>query len=140
MTTTSTTRAALAERIIDCLRAGDYERLARLYRPDALLDANVPSWRYQLQGPTAILAQFREEVQSFSGWRCTGWRATGTEDGVVVETEVRFDHNGEERLWRDVHILHSDGEAITEHVIYCTGIWDAATIARQRVEAPMVRA
>jgi ketosteroid isomerase-like protein len=139
MTTATTATATLAERITECLRAGDYDRLAELYRPDALLDSNVPYWRYQLQGPRAILAQLREEEGSLSGWRCTGLRATATEDGVVVETEVRFDHEGEERLWRDVHIVHTDGQAITEHVIYCCGIWDAATIARQQAEAPMVR-
>lgn len=138
-TTTASTASALVDRITDCLRTGDYEGLAQLYRPDALLDVNVPSWRYQLQGPDAILAQFREEELSLSRWRCTGWRATRTEDGVVAETEVRFDHDGEERLWRDVHLIHTDGKAITEHVIYCCGIWDAETIARQRVEAPMVR-
>jgi hypothetical protein len=38
-----------------------------------------------------------------------------------------------------VHLFHTDGEAITEHANYCTGIWDAATIARHALEAPMVR-
>jgi len=137
--TTTTTTTALVERITACLEAGDYEALAALYRPDALLDANVPEWRYQLQGPDAILQLFREEEMTLAGWRLTSSRATTMAEGVVVEAEVHFDHEGEERLWRNVHIVHTDGEAITDHVIYCTGIWDAATITRQRAEAPMVR-
>lgn len=138
MTTTVSTMA-LIERITACLEAGDYESLATLYRPDALLDANVPEWRYQLQGPSAILQLFREEEMTLADWRLASSRAATMADGVVVEAEVHFDHEGEERLWRNVHIVHTDGESITDHVIYCTGIWDAATIKRQRVEAPMVR-
>ncbi len=135
----ATTSATLTERIAALLRAGDYESLSALYRPDAVLDVNVPQWRYQLQGPEAILRLFREEELSREGWRVATWRCTTTDDGLVAETEVHFREEGEERMWRDVHLVHTDGEKIADHVVYCTGIWDAATIARQAVEAPMVR-
>lgn len=133
-----TDQAALVERIVAALRSGDHATLATLYRPDALLDVNVPEWRYQLQGPAAILAQLREEA-SPAGRRLGAWRATPTDDGVVVETEVRFDRDGEQHLWRDAHVVHTDGRRISEHVVYCTGIWDGATIDPQVDEAPMVR-
>jgi hypothetical protein len=135
----STTRATLADRIESCLGAFDFERLADLYRADALLDVSVPQWRFQLQGQAAIRQWLREEIDAVGGaGRVAGWRVTPTFDGLVVEWEVRFTRDGEEHLWREVHLFHTDGEAITEHVNYCTGIWDAATIARQAVEAPMV--
>jgi hypothetical protein len=136
----STTAApALGNRIASCLRAFDFERLAHLYRADALLDVSVPQWRFQLQGQAAICQWLREEIEAVGGaGRVASWRVTPTFDGLVVEWEVQFTRDGEEHLWREVHLFHTDGEVITEHVNYCTGIWDAATIARQAVEAPMV--
>ena len=130
----------IAERITARLSALDFDGLAELYRPDALLDVSVPQWRYQLQGREAIRQALAEELAPVIGSaRVTGKRAMRTDDGVVVELEVRFEQDGEERQWREVHLFHTDGAAITEHLNYCTGVWDAATIARHAVEAPMVR-
>ena len=129
----------ITESITARLTALDFDGLAELYRPDALLDVSVPQWRYQLQGREAIRQALAEELALVVGsGRVTAQRATRTDDGVVVELEVRFEQDGEERQWREVHLFHTDGTAITEHLNYCTGIWDAATIARQAVEAPMV--
>ena len=129
----------ITELITARLSALDFDGLAELYRPDALLDVSVPQWRYQLQGREAIRQALAEELAPLAGsGRVTGQRATRTDDGVVVELEVRFEQDGEERQWREVHLFHTDGTAITEHRNYCTGVWDAATIARQAVEAPMV--
>jgi ketosteroid isomerase-like protein len=130
----------ITELITARLSALDFDGLAELYRPDALLDVSVPQWRYQLQGREAIREALAEELAPLVGSaRVTGQRATQTDDGVVVELEVRFVQDGEDRQWREVHLFHTDGTAITEHLNYCTGVWDAATIARQAVEAPMVR-
>ncbi len=131
--------ADLAAEIAARLVALDFEGLSDLYRQDAILDASVPQWRYQLQGRDAIRAQHAQEFGSVRGARVAASRVTPTLDGVVVEIEGCFEEDGEECLWREVHILHTDGAAITEHVGYCTGIWDAATIARQAVDAPMLR-
>jgi hypothetical protein len=59
-------------------------------------------------------------------------------DGAVIEVEYRLGFGAEERMAREVHVLRGT-DAIAEHVLYCTGIWDAATIERQIAEAPMVR-
>ena len=138
---TATATATLAGRVVECLRTLDAGTLATLYKPDVLLDANVPEWRYQLQGVDAVRQQLGEEWAPVlaAGHQVTALRARPMDGGLVVETEVRFQEDGEERLWRDVHLLRFDGDAIAEHTLYCTGLWDAATIARQAVEAPMVR-
>ncbi len=130
----------LTARIARYLRDGAVDDLIALYSPDALLDANVPQWRFRLQGPSAI-AEVLHEATGVADRQVIGWRATTTSDGLVAEMEVHFQNegSGEQRLWREVHILRTDGEAITEHVSYCTGIWDEATIARHAAEAPMVR-
>src|SRR5262245_20404033 len=46
----SMTTTTLADAIVDCLRRGDITALASLYAPDALVDLNVPQWRWQLAG------------------------------------------------------------------------------------------
>ena len=59
--------------------------------------------------------------------------------GVVVEVEVRARRGAETVQWRDIHVLHVRDGKVAEHVTYCTGHWDAAAIAGQDAEAPMVR-
>jgi hypothetical protein len=131
-------RTTTGDRIAGCLADGDREELVRLYRPDAICDVNVPEWRFQLQGPDAIGEALREELD-VPGRRCTFLRATRTEDGLLVETEMRFPRDGREWLWRDLHRFRLDGPRIAEHVISCTGHWSPETIARQAAESPMVR-
>jgi ketosteroid isomerase-like protein len=129
----------LADRISACISSLDYGSLTKLYRPDTVFEGNVPYWRYQLRGPEATCRMVDEELAPMRRPQVTESRRTLTVDGVVVETEVHHEQDGEQRLWRDVHVIHTDGERITEHVYYCTGSWDAATIRRQADEAPMVR-
>ena len=139
--TAAVTTTTLNDRIAECLRALDAAGLAQLYRADVLLDANVPEWRYQLQGSEAVAEQLREEWAPIlaAGSSVTAARVLPMHGGVVVETEVHYQDQGEEHMWRDIHVVRTDGEAVVEHIVYCTGVWDAATIARQAVEAPMVR-
>jgi ketosteroid isomerase-like protein len=67
------------------------------------------------------------------------FRAFSTADGAVVETEVRFVQDGEERLFRDLHVLQLRDGRIVKQVSYCSGRWEAAVIRAQALEAPTVR-
>ncbi|MGH9135900.1 MAG: hypothetical protein ACRD0G_02500 [Acidimicrobiales bacterium] len=98
---------------------------ARLALPDAGADAASAQWK-------AIIDQFDD-------FRVTWLRATPTDSGVLVEWEMHVGHCDSEHLCRQADVLLGDGDKITEHVVFCTGMWDAATIARQQAEAPMVR-
>lgn len=136
MTTTTTNLADTARR---CYESMDWDGLTALYAPDVLLDMHPPSWRYQMQGAEAVSAQWKALIAQFEDFRVTWVRATPTDDGVVVEWEMHVGHGDSEHLCRQVDILHGSGGRITEHVVFCTGMWDAATIARQKAEAPMIR-
>lgn len=129
---------SLVDTIVGCLRRGDRVGLVARYRPDALLDVNVPQWRWQLQGRDAIAEALADELD-LPGRRVTRLHAVPTADGVLVETEARLARDGEQSLWRAQHRFRTAGDEIVEHVVYCTGHWDSATIARQALEAPMVR-
>jgi hypothetical protein len=125
------------DRAADALRRYDLEELLRLCRPDVLLDANVPQWRMQLRGPDAIRSMVEEEVLGLSGLRVTASRVHRSTGARTVEVEAHFAADGEERLWREVHLLRGDATGVAEHTIYCTGIWDGDTITRHAAEAPM---
>ena len=128
---------SVADRLLDALAAHDIACIASLYAPDAVLDAHLPRWRYQLQGGDAIAAVIDEQYPSPVQFRSA--RTFGTGDWQVLEVEARFSQDGEERLFHQIDLLRLVQERIAEHVAYCTGIWDAATIRRQAADAPMVR-
>ena len=57
----------------------------------------------------------------------------------MVETEVQFVEDAEQRLLRDLHVLRLRGGRIIEQLSYCTGHWDASAIRAEALDAPMVR-
>jgi ketosteroid isomerase-like protein len=136
VTTTDTTTR---DRIIECLEAADYPALVDLFAPDALLDMNLPTWRFQHQGTDEIRAYLEAQTTGMPNLHCTYIRDISTDDAVVVESECRFDGDGGEYLWRAVDIFTLAGGKVTNHSQYCTGCSTPQDIARQRVEAPMVR-
>jgi hypothetical protein len=136
MTTVAT---PVLDRIADAFIAGDTEELLALYQPDALVDCVVPQWRFQLQGREA-LREALLEGEFVPGRRVTVWHRTATEDGMLLELECWAPIDGEDQKWRALHQFRVAEGQVVEHIAYCSGFWDAATIARQAVEAPMVRA
>jgi hypothetical protein len=134
-----TTTTNLTETVRRCYEASDWDGLAALYAPDVLLDMHPPGWRYQIQGADAASGQWKAIIDHFEDFRVTWVRATPTDGGVVVEWEMHTGHGDGEHLCRQADILHAGAGKITEHVVFCGGMWDAATIARHKTEAPMIR-
>jgi predicted SnoaL-like aldol condensation-catalyzing enzyme len=114
-------------------------RLSERLAPDTLLDMNLPTWRFQLQGRGAIREYFTEQTAGLHNLHCTQLRELVTDDAVAVESECRFDGPDGEYLWRCVDLVRIVADEIVEHAQYCTGYWGPADIARQAREAPMVR-
>jgi ketosteroid isomerase-like protein len=129
----------LADRLVDALRDADWDAVIAFYAPDVLLDMNLPMWRFQIQGREAATHYLHEQAARFANLRTTQHRVHRSGDTLVVEEEMRFDGEGGEHLWRAVDIFHLDGDTVAEHAQYCTGVWTPDEIARQAVEAPMVR-
>lgn len=129
MTTTMTTDT-LTDRIVKVYVDGDLSALEGLYAADAVVDCNVPQWRYQLDGAGEINRAIREDELGVPDRRVPVWRSVMTNEGLYLETEVRFSDQGEERMWRSVHLFRTTGGRITDHTLYCSGIWTAADIAR----------
>ncbi len=137
MTTTET--KTVVDRLVAAMRDADWSAVTATYAPDVLLDMNLPTWRFQLQGRDAAAQYFLEQTGGLTALRSTQIRVCPTEHGVIIEEEMRFDGEGGEYLWRAVDIFIIDADAVTEHTEYCTGCWQPEQIARQAAEAPMVR-
>ena len=127
------------EKLVTAMRDADWEAVAETYAPDVLLDMNLPTWRFQLQGRDTVAQYLLEQAKGLSNLHTTHHRVFRTTDGVIIEEEMRFDGDDGEYLWRAVDIFHVDSTSVVEHVQYCTGCWPPDQIARQIDEAPMVR-
>ena len=134
-----TTTDTVTERLVDAMRRADWDAITDTYAPDVLLDMNLPSWRFQLQGRDAVRAWFAEELPKYPNLRTTALELHRGESSLILEAEMRFDGDDGEHLWRAVDLFRLDGDAVVEHVEYSTGPWSPDEIARQRAEAPMVR-
>lgn len=108
--------------------------LAQRLTDDAVLDLNVPQWRFQVGGGSAISNAFA--VSYPAGFRTTGCRWEPTPTGAVVEYDG-WDV-ARDIYYRHLAVLQLRGGRISRLTIYCTGGWDPATVERQRREAPMV--
>jgi len=127
----------LADRFTKLIETGDRAAVEEFYAPGALLDANVPTWRFQRKGIDEIASQFAEwssagapEIISMREWTAPF--------GAVVEFDQREPTpSGGSAYARQLHLLFTEGDKVTRHVMYCTGPWDAETEARQHSDAPM---
>jgi hypothetical protein len=136
MTAQTTT---VADRLVDAMRAADWNAIAETFAPDVLLDMNLPTWRFQLQGRDAAARYLVEQTGGLPNLHLVGLQVHTTPGGVIIEEEMRFDGDDGEYLWRAVDIFRIDGEQVVEHTQYCTGCWPPDQIKRQADEAPMVR-
>jgi len=113
-----------------------YQGAEEVFAPDALFDVNVPTWRFQVEGPEAFFSWLKGYSPDGYGIRIV--RATPTASGFVVELEGEYSPHGHDLYFRNLLLCEVRDGRITELVFYCTGDWDAETRARQLAEAPMV--
>jgi ketosteroid isomerase-like protein len=112
----------IAERYRTAVELGDLEALAGLYHPDALLDAHVPNWRFQVQGRHAIV----ENTGRLPGpGAFASFTAEPAADGdLLVEFEWRQQPVEGGAVMRELHLWRLDDGRIVEQLLYCAGIWN----------------
>jgi hypothetical protein len=131
----------LRRAVVEGFWAGDIAVLRPWYHDDALIDVNVPNWRFQVRGGGAGLQLLHDDEFAQPDRRLAFVRVTDTAAGVLLETETRFRDraDGRPRATREVHQLRLRDGLVAEHVVWCTGINDPETIRRQFDTAPMER-
>jgi hypothetical protein len=125
-----------AEKLRAVLVNADAVSVSAMYAPDALLDANVPVWRFQRKGHDEIAEQYAEWTAE-GPWQVVGMREWPAPWGTLVEVEQRFVEEGVPVYTRNLHALFVENGKVTRHIMYCSGPWDEALEARQKLEAPM---
>jgi hypothetical protein len=134
----STDLLTVADRVVAAYLDGDADALADACAADVLVDLVVPQWRFQIEGREVLRAAIGGE--EFVEGRSVAWhKRTETADGVLLELESQAAIDGQQRKWLTMNKFRIVDGAVVEIVQYCSGIWDEETIARQAVEAPMVR-
>lgn len=126
-----------ADRFRKVMETLDSVAIEDVYAADALIDANVPSWRFQVQGIEAIVAQYGRWF-AFGGVKVLSIREWPASFGAVLEMALSEpDGKGADVYSRQMHLLFADGDKVTRQIMYCTGTWDSETVERQAREAPM---
>lgn len=123
----------LVDRFRELVEGAEFERLAGLYAPEALLDVTLPAWRFQLRGPDAIRSQFRAwyEVPA----RILRWDVRSADWGAVIEAEELHEDG---IYFRYTYHLTIEDDRIARHLVFCPGAWTPEDVAHQRRHAPMV--
>ena len=129
----------LADAMLAAYRERRFAPLREHYQEDVLADVNVPSWRFQVAGRATVEKLFDRDELGLPDLRLRSFRTVPTADGCIVEVEVRARRGDDTVQWRDMHLLRVRDGRVAEHVTYCTGHWNAAAIAAQDTDAPMVR-
>ncbi|MGQ0573962.1 MAG: hypothetical protein ACT4RN_07125 [Pseudonocardia sp.] len=125
--TTSTSTSTVVDGFLVAVAAGAVG--PELYTDDAVLDAVVPNWRFELTGPAAITAEYGRWFAHPGRVEELRRRATAT--GEVVEYTLSWTENGVPHAARHVHVLDlaPDGRIATDHV-WCGGRWPADLLAQ----------
>lgn len=127
-----------ADRYRAAVEAGDLAALAELYHPEALLDAHVPNWRFQVQGRDAVAETTGTGLPSPG--RFTSFDAEPTTSGdLLVQSEWRKPTDDGETVVRELQRWRLDDGRIVEQVVFCVGVWDPQLQARMADEAPLIR-
>jgi hypothetical protein len=126
---------ALIEAFRTAYLDGSAAPLESWYDDEVLADLFLPKWRTQLRGKRHLLGELDRLEFGQPGHRLTRFRSVPTDDGVLVEVEVRARADGGEKLWQAMHRIRLRMDRIVEHIHYCTGHQRPEIIEQQATEA-----
>jgi hypothetical protein len=98
-----------------------------VWRDDAVLDATVPNWRFQVTGADAIRAEYAKWFADPGAFEQL--RRLRTEDGEVVEYTLTWTEDGVAHAAHHVHLLTVDDGQIVADTVLCGGRWPEPLVA-----------
>ncbi len=99
---------------------------------DAVLDATVPNWRFQLTGPDAIRSEYARWFADPGTFE--DLRRLPTPDGEVVEYTLTWTEAGVPHAAHHAHILTVEDGLIAADTVLCGGRWPASLLAEMAVD------
>ena len=73
--------------VVAAFLRGDADEFVAECAPDVLLDANVPTWRFQLKGREGV-RQLLAEEEFLAGRTVTTWRSVPVADGLLLDQYI----------------------------------------------------
>jgi hypothetical protein len=103
------------------------------WAPDAVVDATVPNWRFDLRGADAIRTEYTRWFSSPG--RFEQLRREPRDGGELVEYLLTWEENGVPHAAHHVHIITvADGRIVADTVM-CGGRWPASLLAEMEAAA-----
>jgi len=99
---------------------------------DAVLDATVPNWRFQLTGPDAIRSEYARWFADPGTFE--DLRRLPTQDGEVLDYTLTWTEAGVPHAAHHAHILTVEDGLIAADTVLCGGRWPASLLAEMAVD------
>lgn len=97
------------------------------WSPDAVVDATVPNWRFQVTGADAIRTEYARWFADPGSFEHL--RRLPTADGEVLEYTLTWSEDGVGHAAHHMHLLTVDDDQIVADTVLCGGRWPAALLA-----------
>ena len=101
---------------------------ADVYAPDAALDATVPNWRFRVDGPSAIAAEYSRWFASPGSF--AELTRSPLPDGEVITYVLSWTEDGVPHAAHHCHVIRLTVDGlIGSDTVFCGGRWPAALLA-----------
>ncbi|MDQ1521670.1 MAG: hypothetical protein QOI55_2743 [Actinomycetota bacterium] len=120
------------DRFLDAVETGTIPT-CDAWEPDAVVDATVPNWRFDIRGVDAIRAEYTRWFGHPA--RFEQLRREPLAAGELVEYFLTWEEDGVPYAAHHVHILEvADGRIVADTVM-CGGRWPASLLAEMEAAA-----
>jgi len=99
-----------------------------LFTDDAVLDATVPNWRFEVRGRDDVTEQLRDWFADPGNFETV--RREPLPHGELVEFTLHWNENGIPHACHQAHILELSDGRISRDTAFCGGRWPADLLAR----------
>jgi len=122
----TTLQRTAVDQFLDAVRGGAIAG-CEAWSTDAVLDATVPNWRFQITGADAIRTEYAKWFADPGIFEQL--RRLPTEDGEVVEYTLTWTEVGVAHAAHHIHLVTVDAGKIVADTVLCGGRWPAALLA-----------
>jgi SnoaL-like domain len=98
-----------------------------VFTDDAVLDATVPNWRFEVRGGAAVRRQLAEWFADPATFEALA--RTPLPDGELVEFTLTWEEGGVPHACHQAHLLRLRDGRIAHDTAFCGGRWPASLLA-----------
>lgn len=100
---------------------------AVVFSDEAVFDATVPNWRYQVRGAEAVQAELAKWYADRGRFREID--RTDIPGGEFVEFTLTWTEDGIEHMCHQAHVLQLQNNQVIKDTVWCGGRWPADLVA-----------